>query len=223
MSFSPPVSPDLGPDPESTPDTPATAAGNRRALLVGGGVAVGLAAVAATAFLLLSGGDDVADQGSVAAARPGSGALGTPGAPSTGQPAPTPTASPTESVQAYNGADFTDPFVELVKNAGASGGGAPTDSPTDSPTDPPVDPVPGPAGTPSGQGSGKPAVAQELKMVSTSTDSATMTVDSKKYVVAVGKGFAQYYKLLAVSGECGSVQYGDVTFQLCEGDAISLR
>ena len=51
-----------------------------------------------------------------------------------------------------------------------------------------------------------------------------MTVGAKTYSVAVGDVFGTYFKALRLkNGKCGSFQYGDERFDLCEGETARMQ
>ena len=50
--------------------------------------------------------------------------------------------------------------------------------------------------------------------------SAEVRVDGTSYTVARGETFADHFKLLAASGDCVAMLFGDQEFTLCEGDEI---
>jgi len=50
--------------------------------------------------------------------------------------------------------------------------------------------------------------------------SAEVTVNGTSYSVRRGETFANHFKLLAASGECVALLFGDQEFTLCEGDEI---
>ncbi|MGL4173420.1 MAG: hypothetical protein ACRCTR_05010 [Actinomycetota bacterium] len=221
MTFSTQPAPVPAPEPEVPEPT-----SSKRRVLVGGGVAVGLAAVAGITFVLLSGGGDTRNEPTANITLRATGQAGAPTANPTA--APTASALPT-TVPSQNSDDFTDPFIALVNFDEVP---APTDPavPADNGTDPvdpgtdPADPGTDPAdpGTDPSTG-GQADTAQKVSLSSISKATAVFAVNAKKHTVTEGESFAEYFKLLAIEGECGSVQYGDVTFQLCEGDSVSLR
>jgi hypothetical protein len=47
-----------------------------------------------------------------------------------------------------------------------------------------------------------------------------VTVNGRSYDVAEGETFAQRFRLLDLTGECGTFLFGDSRFVLCEGDEI---
>jgi hypothetical protein len=50
--------------------------------------------------------------------------------------------------------------------------------------------------------------------------SAEVRIDGTSYTVARGETFADHFKLLAASGDCVAMLFGDQEFTLCEGDEI---
>jgi hypothetical protein len=61
-----------------------------------------------------------------------------------------------------------------------------------------------------------------LLVASTSRHGGTaeVRVDGTSYTVARGEVFADHFKLLAASGDCVAMLFGDQEFTLCEGDEI---
>ena len=49
---------------------------------------------------------------------------------------------------------------------------------------------------------------------------AQVRVDATVYTVSPGERFAGNFKLLSISGSCGSFLFGDDEFTLCEGQEI---
>lgn len=60
--------------------------------------------------------------------------------------------------------------------------------------------------------------------VAAGNTSARLLVGSKSYAVAVGDVFGTYFKVLRLTdGKCGTFQYGDTSFDLCEGQTTRLQ
>jgi hypothetical protein len=204
---------------------------NKR-LLVIGGVAAGLAVVAAMSYVLLSGGSEDPDLGVIAS--PGRTVAAQPSAPPTG-------AASAPAIKKFTGKNARDPFKALVVEPVAAAAGTGSTSGTTSGTTGTTSGTT--TGTTSGTTSGSttPTVAPTASPTAAprATDPVTITLVS----VAAGdtsanfkldgtavKGvkpqatFATYFKLLNLTqGKCGAIQYGDVTFEMCEGDSITLR
>lgn len=210
--------------------------GSNKRVLVAGGVAAGLAIVAAMSYVLLSGGSDNTDTGVVAAAKH---TVAT----------PQPTAAPAKSAPAikkFTGKNARDPFKALVvEPVAASGGTGATGSPASgsgssgstsatgstsgttsgSTTSGGTSVTPG---TVSGVGSAPKSanpVTITLVSVTASDTAASFKLDKQAYSgVKPQQTFGTYFKLLNLTeGKCGAVQYGDVTFEMCEGDSLTLR
>jgi hypothetical protein len=207
--------------PAADDDLPPAGNG-RKQLLIGGGIAAGLAVVAGLAFVLLTGGDDSAPSGVVAGARDRAATAG-PSGKATGKPTGPVTGKPTASgaIKTYSGKNGKDPFAPLVVEAAASGDATAGSTAASGAA------ATGAASTgaaTTGSSAGKPAKAQTVKMLSISGSSASLSVDSAKQQVKLGATFAKYYKLLALSDnkQCGIIQYGDVTVELCEGKSVRI-
>lgn len=131
-----------------------------------------------------------------------------------------------------------DPFAQLVSNSSGStaapGGG--TATPPGGTT------APGSSGGPSGgdggssggsggeptapprSGSSADVGGTRVKLVDVYDDDgeerALVTVNGRSYDVAEGEAFGDRFRLLDLSGECGTFLFGDSRFVLCEGDEI---
>ncbi|KQX66712.1 hypothetical protein [Angustibacter sp. Root456] len=84
--------------------------GSNKKVLVAGGVAAGLAVVAAMSYVLLSGGSDAAETGVVAAAKHTVGQ----------QPSAAPSASSAPAIKKFTGKNARDPFKALVVEPAAA-------------------------------------------------------------------------------------------------------
>jgi hypothetical protein len=111
-----------------------------------------------------------------------------------------------------------DPFAPLVvpvASPAASGvPGAPGGAPSAAPS----------GGT--GTGPTAPAGVTQvvaLKAVSSAAGSATLTVNNKSYIAHLGETFATYFQLRGVSANCGYFLYGDMSFQLCGTQSVTLQ
>lgn len=201
-------------------------AGSSKRLLVAGGVAAGLAVVAAMSYVLLSGGSGDTETGVVAAAK-------NPVAQSK------PTASAATSAPAikkFTGKNARDPFKALVvepvaASAAPTGAPAPGGTGSTSPTAAPVGGSSTPVTLPSPTYSSPAPSATKAKSttismvaVASGDTSARLKVDGKSYEVKPLEEFGSYFKLLNLrESTCGAVQYGDVTFDLCEGESRTFR
>jgi hypothetical protein len=199
------------------------ARGNRRTILIL--AVVGILVLGALAyFFVFSGGEDPVDS----AATPQSN-----GVQATPTPTPTPVAkAPKLSKKAIG----KDPFEALV--VASEGGGAAAPAVGTPVTDPGTSVTGGgttvtggttggttSGGTTSG-GTATSPKALTVKVISVVADnsSARVTVGSKAYSIAVGDVFGTYFKSLRLkNGKCGSFQYGDERFDLCEGETAKMQ
>jgi hypothetical protein len=199
-----------------------TAATGRKRLLVAGGVAAGLAAVAGVAFVLLTGGTDPAPDG---AASPDVKAVAT-RLPATDAPTGPATGAPTASgaIKTYSGKSAKDPFAPLVVEPVSGDASAGTAAAGTAAAGTAPDGTAPATGQTTGSGASRPTKAQTVKMLSVTGSSASLSVDSVKHKARIGQTFGTYYKLLSLSSTdpCGLVQYGDVTVELCEGKSVKL-
>jgi hypothetical protein len=84
-------------------------------------------------------------------------------------------------------------------------------------------------GTTGGTSTGGSAVSSTpltVKVISVTADNSSgrVTVGKKTYSVAVGDVFGTYFKTLRLkNGKCGSFQYGDERFDLCEGETAKMQ
>jgi hypothetical protein len=97
-----------------------------------------------------------------------------------------------------------DPFDPLISTSSRAGGRA--------------------AGVSSKASKGRAAVGErKVLLVAASSrrgGGAEVQVDGVTYTVSRGETFADHFKLLAASGECVAMLFGDQEFTLCEGDEI---
>jgi hypothetical protein len=197
------------------------ASGNRRTILIL--ALVGVLVLGALAyFFVFSGGDEPTDT-----------SLPTPR--STGvQATPTPTKAPAvvKAPKLSKKSVGKDPFKALVLPA-ADGGAAPAgETPVTGST-----PVTGGGTTITGGGTttggttttgggttSSTPVTVKVISVTDNNSSARVKVGSQVYTVAVGDVFATYFKALRLkNGKCGSFQYGDERFDLCEGETAKMQ
>lgn len=103
-----------------------------------------------------------------------------------------------------------------ASGGGASGGGTTGGGTTGGGTS-------GGGGT-TGGGSSAQVGGTEVKLVDVydadGQERALVTVNGRSYDVAEGDAFAERFRLLDLSGECGTILFGDSRFVLCEGDEI---
>jgi hypothetical protein len=199
--------------------------GNRRTVLIL--ALVGVLVLGALAyFFVFSGGDDATDTSLPTARSTGTVATPTPSA------SPKPAKAPKLSKKAIG----KDPFEALV--VASEGGGAAAPAGGTAVTDPGTSVTGGgttvtggttggttSGGTTSG-GTATSPKALTVKVISVVADnsSARVTVGSKAYSIAVGDVFGTYFKSLRLkNGRCGSFQYGDERFDLCEGETAKMQ
>jgi hypothetical protein len=197
---------------------------NRRTVLIL--AVVGVLVVGALAyFFVFSGGDDTTDESlPVRAPR------------TVVTPSPTAPPAPVKAPKLAKKSIGKDPFKALVVPAAAGsdtdaapvvGGAAPAVTGGGA-----VAPVP--AGSTGGStggdtspgGSAVSSKPLTVKMIAVTADnsSARVTVGTKSYSVAVGDVFGTYFKALRLkNGKCGSFQYGDERFDLCEGETSKMQ
>jgi hypothetical protein len=211
-------------EPETTADAPE--AGSRRVLLVAG-AALAVVVLGAVAFLLLGGGGD---EEVAPAAKPSS------AAPPVSQPAP---AAPLPAVAKPSDKGdhaFRDPFQALLVagTAGGTTGGvtAPVGTTTVGGTTTTTGgtttgtTTTGTTGTTTGTTGVTATSPVNVKVLSVTAgnSSGRVTVKGKAYSVAVGDEFATYFKVLRfTNGRCGTFQYGDERFDLCEGETAKMQ
>ena len=213
----------------SVADGPADfeeASSNRRTVLIL--AVVGVLVLGALAyFFVFAGGDEPTD-------------TSLPTRRSTGvQSTPTPTPSVPPVVKApklSNKAIGNDPFKPLVVPPAAGGGvvsggtGGHVVTPVTGGGGAVVTTQPGTSGgTTGGTSTGGSAVSSKpltVKVISVTADNSSgrVTVGAKTYSVAVGDVFGTYFKSLRLkNGKCGSFQYGDERFDLCEGETAKMQ
>jgi hypothetical protein len=97
-----------------------------------------------------------------------------------------------------------DPFDPLISTSSQAGGRA--------------------AGASAKSSRGQAGIGERKVLLVASTSrrggSAEVRVDGTSYTVARGETFADHFKLLAASGDCVAMLFGDQEFTLCEGDEI---
>ena len=189
--------PDFGPEPEG-------GSGNRTKLLALGGVAAVLVLGLVAYFLVFAGGDEAADQGPVI--KPRSSA---PVAPA--EPAAEPVIKQRLSAKTFG----RDPFKALITEPEASVDTATATEGTTSTT----------GGTSTGtSGTTAPettipteSASHSFKVVEVAPDNSTITVkvDGDVYRnLKAGEVFATYFKVVLISGQVNSFQYGEEKFNV---------
>jgi hypothetical protein len=149
------------------------------------------------------------------------------GAPAT--PAPSPLLE-NDSLYPENSEVYSarDPFAQLVAAEGESGGAAPTSGgvpPITGGSTPSSSPSPAASGGGSGtprSGSSAEVGGTEIKLIDVYDEAtrAVVTVNGRSYDVAEGETFAERFRLLDLTDDCGTFLFGDSRFVLCEGDEI---
>ena len=188
------------------PEVDAPSGGNRKALLALAGVGALLVAGAGAFFLLSSGGGDeveapiVAPPKASAAAKPGT----------TAKPAkPTVVVKPSTVVVAAR-----DPFKPLFPEPKAE-----TPATTDGTGATPAPSASASASTPVTD----PAVVLAVTAIKPETQSATISVDGKKYKTVVGEEFGKFYVMYSVFNEqCVGVLMGDQSVAVCSGKSVTI-
>jgi hypothetical protein len=125
----------------------------------------------------------------------------------TRSPTPRATTTPTPVPETFEVFEGKDPFRPLV----APTQGSPAPQPTDSP-----------GGSP--QPSAEPTPGQRVELVEIFTQNgtryATVEVNGKSYTVKEGDTFADNYRVLDLTAECGTFVFGDERFTLCVGQEV---
>lgn len=218
----------------STPQPEEAPKENRTLVLLG--MVAALVVVAAGAWFFLLSGDETPD--------PGAGP--TAAAPPAAQPTEPATEDSEEALpETYDGAAGRDPFKPLVFEEpepdiaevvtvpgttvpGTTVPGATTDATTGgvplTATTPTPQPADGSTATPTeGRPKGAPTpVAFTLTSVAEDGSSAEVEVDGQTYLVGVNEDFAGSFRSLRLLDGCGTFQYGDERFDLCQGDTQHL-
>lgn len=227
--------PFAGPDTlEGVPATEeAVAKGRNRTALIAAVVVGALVLVGAAYFLFLSG---------------GSSSDSTSGAPLTHVTKPKVTAPKTGTAakpaaptgtKAFTQAVGKDPFKPLVvaNTASTSGTGTSTgttstsSTSSSSTTSSTSTATTSTTGATTGTTTGTTAaprsqtpISLSLLSVKADNSSASLKVNGRSTVVAVGATFATYFRVMALwDGKCGTFQYGDEAFNLCAGHSIRLQ
>ncbi|MEP6696015.1 MAG: hypothetical protein ABJA34_03950 [Pseudonocardiales bacterium] len=187
-----PFDPDVG--------APAAGAGSRRRLLLF--VAAGVLILAALGYYLavsvLGGTDPVVPAVAGRSRLPDPGALAAPSMPNV-------------APKTFSDVIGRDPFGPLVTAPAAGAAAAAPAAPA-----PTAIPAPGAAGA-----TGTTPGMTTFKVLGVSGNQAIVSLDTKKYTVTVGATFATAYKLLKTSGgSCAAFAYGEMRFDLCEGQTL---
>jgi hypothetical protein len=135
----------------------------------------------------------------------GGGPEGFSGGPTVTRRSPTPSASATPPApQTFEVFEGKDPFLPLVAPTMA---GTPQPQPSGSPQ-PSTQPTPG------------QHVVLEAVFVRNGTRFATVSVNGTEYTVKKGDTFAGNYRVVDLSGQCGTFVFGDERFTLCVGQEV---
>ena len=125
-----------------------------------------------------------------------------------------------------------DPFEPLISAAGAGGGGGDAGTEPGDGTDGDDGDGTGTDGDGTGTGTGttdgdagsRDVGGRRVKVVDVyregGQDRAQIQVDSTVYTVDEGERFAENFQLVAASGQCATMLFGDDEFTLCEGEEI---
>ncbi|GAA4354090.1 hypothetical protein [Angustibacter luteus] len=185
-----------------------SAPGGRKGLVVAAGVAAGLAVVVGMGYVLVSGGDDAPESGVVASANH------TPAAKATAAPTKAAKAKAAPAIKKYTSKTARDPFKALVVEPVASTGGAAGTSATGGATAPATQPTAAPSG----------ATTITLVSVTSTNSSANFKVNSAAANgIKKGQTFGEHFKLIDMSGgKCATVQFGDISVNMCEGKSLSV-
>lgn len=186
-------------EPPQDQQTPATGGARQRALIV----LLLIVAVVALLFTMLMGGEEDPDDGTA-----------------TPRPRPTATRSPSpepdDDIPPESSTDFSgrDPFQPLVT---AIEPGTPGVEPTETPT--------GTVGGTDGDGDGAPDEVRRVGLLDVFTEDgervATVDVDGDQYTVREGETFAESFRLLDLTRDCGTFVFGDERFTLCIGQEVN--
>jgi hypothetical protein len=189
----------------------ADRAGNKRVLLMLGALAGLAVLVTAAYFLLFAGGNsDKAPNAVVSAPK------------TAAQPSTAPSTAPkTAALPNISARNFgTDPFKPLISEA------LPTVAATVPVTNPGTVPVTVPV---TGPGTG-PVVAPPTSIrfrvvdVAADNESARVNVGGTAATVKPGDVFSEKFKAIRFTdGSCGTFQFGDERFDLCEGKAVNVN
>lgn len=164
-------------------------------------ILLGIVALLAVVYLFLvnAGGDDDELDG-----------LGPTPRPTVGEePEPGLTTPPPRTDEFFEG---KDPFQPLITAGGAGPGNGDGNGAT---------PSPGPTAVPTG-GDGEELRRVELLDIfeSDGTLMATVEVDDEEFNVAEGDRFADNFRVLDLTKECGTFVFGDERFTLCIGQEV---
>lgn len=126
-------------------------------------------------------------------------------------PSPSPSPAPPETFEVF---EARDPFRPLVV---AAAGGTPASSTISS--GPGTGTTTGGTPAPAPTGSGQRVTLVDV-FDDAGTTKAQVKVGSTVYTVVPGEVFADNFKLVSISGTCGTFLHGDDKFTLCEGEEI---
>jgi hypothetical protein len=200
---------------------------SRRGLALLGAGALVLVLGMVAWLLFFSGGDDATAPKAPKAAAPVAAGVQPSAAPSVAAPK-----APTTVARSKH--DFRDPFKALIAPAAVSDGTSAAGTTTGSTgtTAGSAGTSPTTSGTTSGTSTSSggttvpnPSVAHRLRVVSVSSDhkSITIKVDGKTYKdLKAGEVFAEFFKVIGISGAVNVIQFGDEQFNIAGNDPVTL-
>jgi hypothetical protein len=213
-------------------ESPAGDAGSRRALLLVGGGALVVVLAIVSWLIFFSGGDKPAPS------------VSPPSVPTTSAAVPAAPAAPdTATTETKPNAridhSFRDPFRALIASSSSTPGGVTTAGIIPSSSSPAAaggattgagtstagSTTTAGAGTGAEPGGVAPSTTTKLRLLSVSADNASahVAVDGTSADVKIGEVFAEKFKALRFSeGRCGTFQFGDERFDLCEGETVKM-
>lgn len=188
-------------DAAASPE-PGTGKGNRTMLFAAGGVAVALVLGALAYFLVFAGGGEDVPEGAVVRR------------PVAAKPVPVPTTAPVKQDRISAKSFGRDPFEPRISEPVAVALAAPA-----------VATAPGtgtgttavPVATDPGTSTPTSTEAHSFRVVEVAPDNSTITVkvDGREYTdLRAGEIFATYFKVILISGEVNSFQYGEEKFNV---------
>lgn len=192
------------------PEVDSSGGGNRKALFALAGVGALLVAGAGAFFLLSSGGGDEVEAPIVAPPKASSPAE--PGSEPSSAAKPTVVVKPSTVVVAAR-----DPFKPLFP-APASTTGTTPDGTTTGAT-----PAPSASASTPTTPSAEQMVTLSVTSVKEATQSATVSVNGKKYKTVVGQEFGKFYVMYSVfNDQCVGILMGDQSVAVCSTKAVTV-
>lgn len=187
---------------ETAPEVGGGMSPRTKALLI----IVVIIALLGIAFLLLAGGGGEPDDSGFPTGLPT--ATRSPTRGPTASPSPTRTAVP-ETDDFFEGKDPFEPLVDAGATPGpGNGNGGPSPTPTATSTTPT-------------DGDGETVVVSlDDIFTEDGTRFATVSVDGDQFTVAEGDTFADNFRVLDLTSNCGTFVFGDERFTLCLGQEV---